>query len=111
MPPWVNVVVALLVFALVVVSVKAAFEFRSYCGAVAKHKGQTAEFEAVYGTDENSLNAYEREQYRRLMKGDFENIVDKELLVWGRRLAARLKLLRALTIMLVLVIGIFYIGA
>lgn len=45
------------------------------------------------------------------MKGDFEDIVDKQLLVWGRRLAARLKLLRALTIMLVLVIGIFYIGA
>jgi hypothetical protein len=108
---YVNISVALLAFALIGFSLKAVFEFRSYCGAVAKAQGRTAEFETVYGTDENTLNSYEREQFRQLMKEDFENLDDKQLVVRGRRLATRLKLLRMLTIMFVVVVGIIYVGS
>ena len=53
---YINISVALLVFALIGFSLKAAPEFWSYCGAVAKVQGRTAKFETVYGTDENTLN-------------------------------------------------------
>lgn len=111
MPSWVNVFVALLAFILIVFSLMAAFEFRSYCGDVAKIQGRSAEFETVYGTDENTLNSYEREQFRQLMKGDFGNIGDKQLVAWGRRLSTRLKLLKMLTIMFIVVVGILYVGS
>ena len=52
---YVNISVALLVFALIGFSLKAALEFWSYYGAVAKVQGPTTEFETVYGTGENTL--------------------------------------------------------
>lgn len=110
MPTWVNVVVAISVFILIIFSIKAAFEFRAYCEAMAKHQEREAEFQDL-SSDENSLNAYEREHFKLLMRGKFDERLDEGLAIWGRRLARRLKILRMISFISIVLIGIIYIGS
>ena len=101
---WLNVGVVIFTCLLIAFSLKAAFEFRSYCEDIARTEGRAAEF-GVLGSDENSLNAYEGKQFKRLIRGDFADIGNEELLARSLRLAARMKRLRALTFLFLIAIG------
>jgi hypothetical protein len=106
---WLNIFVVVFTCLLIAFSLKAAFEFRSYCEDIAKTEGREAEF-GVLSSDENSLNAYEREQFKRLMRGDFAHIGNEEVLARSLHLAARLKRLRAVTFLFVIAVGAMYLS-
>lgn len=106
---WLNVGVVICICILIAFSLKAAVDFRSYCEDLAKVEGRTAEF-GVLSSDEDSLNAYEREQFRRLMRGDLGHVVNDELFARSVRLAARMKTLRAATFLLVIAVGATYLS-
>jgi hypothetical protein len=71
-------------------------------------QGRVAEFEKISGTDENNLNAFEREVYRKLMTGDFGGPGNLDLRLRARQLASRLKLLKLLCILFVILIAFLY---
>ena len=106
---WLNVGVVISMCLLTVFSLKAVFAFRSYCEDIAKSEGRTAEF-GILSSDENNLNAYEREQFKRLMRGDFAQVADEELLARSLHLATRLKILRTVTFLFVIAVGMLYLS-
>jgi hypothetical protein len=106
---WLNVGIVISTCLLIAFCLKAAFDFRSYCEDIAKIEGRTAEF-GVLSSDENSLNAYERVQFKRLMRGDFAHIGNEQLLARSFRLAARMKMLRAVAFLFVIAVGAIYLS-
>lgn len=90
---------------------KAAVDFRSYCEIVAEKQGRLKEFRDFLSADENALNRFEREQFRKLMRGDIDVTDDESLLVWARRLSSRLRLLRLSTFLFVVVVGMAYFAS
>lgn len=106
---WLNVCVVIFACLLIAFSLKAAFEFRSYCENIAKTEGREAEFN-VLSSNEDSLNAYEREQFKRLMRGDFAHIDNEELLARSLRLSSRMKRLRAVTFLFLIAVGTIYLS-
>jgi len=106
---WLNICVVIFACLLIAFSLKAAFEFRSYCEDIAKTEGRKAEFN-ILSSNEDSLNAYEREQFERLMRVDFAHIGNEELLARSLRLSARMKRLRAVTFLFVVAVGAIYLS-
>lgn len=105
---WLNVGVVISTCLLIVFSLKTAFAFRSYCKDIATLEGRSSEV-SILSSDENSLNAYEREQFKRLMRGDFAHVSDEELLARSLHLATRLKMLRRVTFLFVVAVGLLYL--
>ena len=92
-------------------SLKAAVDFRSYCRIIAEKQGRLKEFQDFLSADENTLNRFEREQFRKLMRGDIDVKDHSSLLVWARRLSNRLRLLRLLTFLFVVAVGVAYFAS
>ena len=107
MPVWVNLIVGLAASALIIASIRTALDFRSHCERTARREARTAEF-ADMSSDENSLNGYEREQYSRLMHGQFSGDPGEELAIQEYRLAKRMKRLRFATFAFIVAIAMIY---
>jgi hypothetical protein len=68
MPIWVICKITLIGLPLASFSLKAAVDFRSYCEIIAEKQGRLKEFQDFLSADENALNRFEREQFRKLMR-------------------------------------------
>jgi hypothetical protein len=111
MPIWVICAIILIGLPLAGFSLKAAVDFRSYCRIIAKKQGRLKEFQDFLSADENALNRFEREQFKKLMRGDIDAKDDGSLLVWARRLSNRLRLLRLSTFLFVVAVGVAYFAS
>jgi hypothetical protein len=67
-------------------------QFYSYCRRVAKATGQTKENQNIWTTDEGGINAFQREQLRKLRNGEYMELDDPALVVQGRALARKFRL-------------------
>lgn len=91
-----------------VLGVAGVLKFNSYCADLARLHGRLNEFEKIKGTNENNLNAYEREVYRKLMSGNFSELGNHDLQLRGRKLAFQLKLLKLLCVLFVVLTAFLY---
>ena len=108
MPNWVHLTVVICICAVIGLSLKGYFRFQQYCEDMAKFEGRVAEFQELR-SDENGLNSYERQQYKRLMKRDFAHVTDEALRLRSLSLTTELKRLRLISVFFVLLIGAVYL--
>ncbi len=78
---------AYVAFALVVM-----FEFSAYCDRLAKATGREQERQSIWNTDEGGLSAFDREQFWKLMRGDYVELANPAIAAQGRRLTRRFRL-------------------
>ena len=99
-------VLVVLGVAYAVYAVPIVFQFRTYCEHVAKATGRTQENQSLRNTDDGGNNAFQREQWRKLLVGDFEGIHDPSLAARGRVLTRKTRMSYLLAIVLVVAVVI-----
>ena len=87
-------IVVLLVLGLPYVAFAAPtmFQFFAYCDRVAKSTGRDKENQEVWKTDDGGNNGFQREQLRKLRRGEYTKLEDPALVAQGRRIALKLRL-------------------
>jgi hypothetical protein len=90
---------AYVAFAVVVMS-----EFSAYCDRLAKVTGRERERQSIWNTDEGGLSAFDREQFWKLMRGDYLELADPVIAAQARRLTLRCRLSYLLGAVLLVVI-------
>jgi hypothetical protein len=95
---------SLLGLAYLAFALPAFLQFRSYCERVAKATGRSRENQSL-STNEDGANAFEREQYRKLLNGEYKNLGDPALVLQGQALARKLRFGRWLTIGLIVAVA------
>ncbi len=85
-------------------------EFSLYCDSLAKAAGLERERQSIRNTDEGGLNAFEREQFWRLMRGDPLTVPDQVIAARARKVTRRflLSYLQTATLLVATVVFIEY---
>jgi hypothetical protein len=97
-------VLSILGLAYLAFAVPAMLQFYSYCEKVAKTTGRSKENQS-FRTNEDGANAFEREQYRKLLNGEYITLGDPALVLQGRAVARKVRLGRWLTVALMMAVA------
>lgn len=87
-------------------SIPVMFQFRSYCARVAKATHRSEELDDHRSVDDGGNNAFEREQWSKLLRGEFGEFIDPTLATEAASLSRRVRLSFFLALGLVGGIGI-----
>ncbi len=90
-----------------VFAVPMMFQFRSYCERVAEATGRNNELYAKIEMDEDGNNAFEREQWRKLVTKDFVGLADPTLLDEAYKLSRKVRISYIYAIGLVFAFALF----
>ena len=99
-------VLVLVFMAYAAYSIKIMVEFGAFCERIALSERRMEDYAEVRGADEGGMNAFAREQYQRIMEGDFDSMSDPALVSKGRYLASRFRRLFAGAVLLIIVVAL-----
>jgi hypothetical protein len=102
------IVIGIAAIIVLVLSVNGMRSFKSFCAELAQLQGRVAEFEISKGTDENSLNEFERQVHGKLMVGDFREFGDHDMQLRARRVAAGLRLMWLVSVLFIVFIAFIF---
>jgi len=83
--------------------------FGRYCTEVARLQGRSVERRAVWGADENVMNSFQREQYRKLLTGEYKALGDERLVRMADRLVISLRASQLAVVGLIVCIAVFFV--
>ncbi|MCX2864960.1 hypothetical protein OOZ63_24320 [Paucibacter sp. PLA-PC-4] len=92
MIPTAILIFVVLIAAYAAYSIPVIFQFRSYCERVAKATNRSEELKNHRSIDDGGNTAFEREQWSKLLRGEFGEFMDPTLATEAASLSRRVRL-------------------